>query len=293
MYLFTGIFLFFCIVFCSCVQRRYRIIKKIISMNRMEKLRIIHDLSSPFGFVYREDQDIFTTRRDAWQKDYGYTGAFDLAAPAFGMVFDCEPVFFDYNGKTWLIEFWKGQYGLTAGGEVGLYYADALLAPDRRQTAHFHAVSDEEMMPLSIMLQKNGRPMFAVHEIHWWLTGFRLGTYCEPSDLKMEVSITFPEMEMLRAFCDSLIKNGYDLRSLCTCDCTVSLLFTAPHSTCSGFRHHLYTQIARRKNRLFCQLYLNFTRPFTDTVDRLLCLYYFFPAGLRSIRRCQKGRKRA
>ena len=31
-------------------------------------------------------------------------------------VFMCLPVYFDYGGKTWLMEFWKGGYGITAGG---------------------------------------------------------------------------------------------------------------------------------------------------------------------------------
>ena len=42
-------------------------------------------------------------------------------APRFQMVFDALPVYFDYQKKTWLIEFWKGQYGINTGAEIGIY----------------------------------------------------------------------------------------------------------------------------------------------------------------------------
>ena len=34
-----------------------------------------------------------------------------------GMVFETLPVYFDYAGKTWLIQIWKGQYGICTGCE--------------------------------------------------------------------------------------------------------------------------------------------------------------------------------
>ena len=40
-----------------------------------------------------------------------------------GMIIDCEPVRFYYGGKKWLIELWKGQYGMTTGCEIGVYTA--------------------------------------------------------------------------------------------------------------------------------------------------------------------------
>ncbi len=35
---------------------------------------------------------------------------------------------FQYNNKTWRVECWKGEYGPTAGGEVGLYVLDGTMS---------------------------------------------------------------------------------------------------------------------------------------------------------------------
>ena len=110
-----------------------------------EKGYRLNCLLAPFGFEYQISQDIFVTRLDAWQRDYGYRSLYDRASPLLGMAFDCEPVYFDYQGKTWLLEFWKGQYGINTGAEIGIYRADTLLSPAQRPYTLFHTVPDEEL----------------------------------------------------------------------------------------------------------------------------------------------------
>lgn len=56
------------------------------------------------------------------------------------------PVYFEYEGKTWLLECWKGQYGITVGAEIGLYYVDAMIEPKEYANTRFTAVSDDEMV---------------------------------------------------------------------------------------------------------------------------------------------------
>lgn len=70
------------------------------------------------------------------------------------MVFNALPVYFDYDGRTWLIEFWKGQYGLHTGCEIGVYCSDRILRPAERSAELFHAVSDEELLPMSFVLKQ-------------------------------------------------------------------------------------------------------------------------------------------
>ncbi len=62
-----------------------------------------------------------------------------------GMVIDAFPVYFNYEGRTWLVEFWKGQYGINTGGEVGIYHAKGVIPPHAYHTVHFEAVSDAEL----------------------------------------------------------------------------------------------------------------------------------------------------
>ena len=133
MYLFLGIvFLLLLLFFCINLWRRKRIIKKICSMCMLEKCDLLNELIGPFGYSYVSSQDLFTSRIDAWQRGFGYCALYDKAALRFNMIFDCLPVYFDYQGKTWLIEFWKGQYGINTGCEIGVYYADRILQDEEK-----------------------------------------------------------------------------------------------------------------------------------------------------------------
>jgi hypothetical protein len=58
---------------------------------------------------------------DALQRNFGYAYGYDFAALGMSFILDCEPIFFDYDGKHWMIELWKGQYGLESGCEIGVY----------------------------------------------------------------------------------------------------------------------------------------------------------------------------
>ena len=168
MYVLFGIFI--CIgILCSIlnIYRRRQIICKILKMTFCEKLCILNELLEPFGFFYLPDQDIITSAQNAWQRNFGYHALFDKSASRFSMVFDCEPIYFNYQDRTWMIEFWKGQYGINTGCEVGVYKADRLLRPSERKHTLFYGVSGCEMLPLEIRLCKNGRPLFALSKCHW------------------------------------------------------------------------------------------------------------------------------
>ena len=73
------------------------------------------------GFRYDPRQDIIYSKMYPLQRHFGYAYGYDAAALAMNAIIDCEPIFFDYAGKTWMIELWKGQYGLETGCEIGVY----------------------------------------------------------------------------------------------------------------------------------------------------------------------------
>lgn len=104
MYIFFGIFILICIwgaVFFH--RRRKRIIQKIRNMSPCAQKKLLDELMQPFGFLSCPQQNIITSDIDSWQSTFGYTRLFDYSAPHFKMVFDCEPVYFDYDNRTWLI----------------------------------------------------------------------------------------------------------------------------------------------------------------------------------------------
>ncbi len=290
MYFFFGFFILFCIIFCVLNHHRKKhIICKVRNMDNCEKVCTLNELLRPFGFSYLLDQDIITSRQDAWQREFGYCALFDKTAPHFNMVFDCEPIYFNYHGKTWLIEFWKGQYGINTGGEIGIYHADCILSPQQYDRALFHSVSDEEMLYMSMQLFYKCRLLFSIRGVRWWLTGFDVGHFCEPGDLTMKISVTFPNACMLKAFLDGLIHSGYPECSLCVCDLTVCFTFARPYTT--QHRPGFCSWLSQLENRLFCSIYLYITRPFCCTLDKLLYLYYFLPACFRHLLRFRRCRK--
>lgn len=290
MYLFAGILFAVCVLFFILhFFRRRKIICKVRCMDPCKKQHLLNDLAEPFGFSYDSDWGIITSRLDAPQKSFGYQNLYDQTAVHFHMVFDCEPIYFDYQGRTWMIEFWKGQYGINIGGEIGIYCADTIIPPGRYEQTVFHGVSEKELLPVSMELNFKGKPLFCISRLHWWLTGFCTGKYADPRDLSMNVSLTFPNEEMMNSFTKSLLCRGYASCDVCIFGLTVSFSFSIPHS--KQPKHCLGFPFAQWKNRLLCRLYGYITRPFDCALDQILFLYFFLPAAFRRTLRFQKHRR--
>ncbi len=301
MYVFIGLLVICCLALVLLKARKRPVCaRRICRMETEEKCRALERLIEPSGFDYERSQDIFISRVDAWQRHFGYCAWFDRTAAWFQMVFDCEPVYFDYAGQTWLLELWKGQYGINTGCEAGFYTAGRLLPPEERKRALFQAVSDEELLPMRISLYRDGRRLFTLSRRHWWLAGFSMGLYSEPARLQMILSVTFPDEGMTRACTDALHERGYGHGSLCVDGYTVTVCFrhaggpspmhsAAVHAPCGPSFLRAFSQW---KNRLFCRLYLWATRPFSCNLDRLLYLACFLPFAFRKTVCIRKPRGR-
>lgn len=293
MYLLSGFLLLLCIVFFFLNHRRKKcIIQKICRMDHCEKLRVLNDLAKPFGFTYICPEDIMSSTLDAWQRGFGYCALYDRSAPGFNMVYDCEPVYFSYENRTWLMEFWKGQYGINIGCEIGVYRADTIVPPEKRSAALFGSVPDAELLPLSMELFYRDQSLFAARERHWWLTGFRMGAFAKPEELTMNCSVTFPNHCMLQSFVEGMMETGYGRCELNICGLTVTFRFDRPRTGQPRAGRRLLTWWALQKNRLFCRVYRLMTRPFSRTQDKLLYLYYFLPAACRHMLRLRRMPKR-
>ena len=157
-----------------------KIICKINAMDYCTKCSLLNELVYPFGYDFHCDCGFFSSTVDAPQRQAGYTRLYDYMAPRFQMVFDSLPVYFDYRGRTWLIEFWKGQYGINAGGEIGIYHADRLLSETEYRTAHFKAAEGDEMLSCTLQLCLENGACVKISERHWWLTVFLPGVFSQP-----------------------------------------------------------------------------------------------------------------
>lgn len=302
MYILFGIFIAILLFFFVVNHHRKKcIVRKICSMSLQEKCCKLNTLIEPMGYAYLADQDIFTSTRDAWQRQLGYHDIYNRGAAHFNMVFDYQPIYFNYSGRTWMIQLWKGQYGINTGSEVGIYYADCEIPDYELDNTLFQVVSDDDMLKMSMELTRNGRPFFGVSCRHWWLTGFAMGVFSWPRDLSLNVSITFPNCTMMNAFIEGLMKHPYSRCDLTICGLTLTFNMRPLrcHKNCIQKLAILFSQW---KNRWFCRIFLFATRPFCLSLDRLLYLYYFLPFAFRKtmyvrcykrkyIRRCGCRRK--
>lgn len=222
------------------------------------------------GFAYELKGDYFYSLMDCWQRETGYCRLYDEAAPLFNMIMDCEPVTFFYAGKRWLIELWKGQYGITTGAEIGVYHtAREDMDTDKFKGTFYEAIQDNEMLKMSFVLRRNGKKILQRSAVHWWLTGFKLGLFSETDALTMDAKITFPTVEMRNAFTAALKELGYSRREFSTRQRTVSIHYTAPHSPQPESRNRASESIVQQTNSSNCKLYNFATGKYSDTLDKL------------------------
>ncbi len=174
---------------------------------------------------YRYDPNgnfYYTDDKDCWQKNAGYNEIYDNMAPMAGMFIDQIRIRFNYGGKDWMVQFWKGQYGfLLVGAEIGLY-----TAPEGKYTGqvgdvnHYDCAAKEDWlyMQLDCYFSENNNGQYKKiftrpYDKYWWPTGFvkgQLTDYMSPlSELKLKGRITFKSKEMADLFALGLRECGF------------------------------------------------------------------------------------
>ena len=221
------------------------------------------------GYAYDATQDVFYSRRDAWQRKYGYCRLYDEAAAPLGMIIDCEPVTFDYDGRKWMIEFWKGQYDFTTGCEVGMYTALHDVDTSGFCGTFYECVSDADMPHITMTLYKNGQMLFRRSGRHWWQTGFLLGAFSQPSALSMDITLKLKNKGMCDAFVGSLLAMGYTADAVIQNGASVSLGFDTPHAKQPASRTPRVEYLTQWKNKYFCDRYQQITRGYKTMPEKL------------------------
>jgi len=272
--------------------RRKKIICKIECMDKSDKCSLVEELAKPFGYDYHCCCGYFSSTLDAWQKAAGYTWLYDYMAPRFQMVFDALPVYFDYHGKTWLIEFWKGQYGITTGGEVGVYYLPKKAQGEDLLLPHlvYHCVEDEDTLRIKTILRKKGKQLYFRRGYHWWLTGFVLGEFSKPRELEMDIEITMKDSQMRDAFLKGLYEAGYQRNELNVLGTTVWIHFTRPHTKQPLTRNRLFVAVKQWENKRNCRLYRKATKDYVNTYDKILAIKERVPLLYGKLERLGKSR---
>lgn len=250
-----------------------------------EQLEELNSDLKPFGFAYDHTQDIFYSLMDGWQRDFGYFRLYDEACATFSMVIDCEPIYFNYKGIKWMIEFWKGQYGMTTGGEVGIYYTSGpdLNIPGVFNGTFYNCVKDEHRIGMSFAFRKNNNLLFTRSANHWWLTGFKLAEFSQPSELTMDIILDLYDREMAEAFVGGLRKVGYTEQEYAIRGRRVYVHFNKPHTQQPFTRNPITVHLMQRNNKSFCESYNYLTDAYVGTLDKLSYVKYKSPNMYKQI----------
>lgn len=171
--------------------------------------------SGVLGYLYDPAEKCFYTAGDPWQRNVGYNSIFDIASPIAFIDFDTVRLRFEYQDKDWMIQLWKGQYGLIFyGAEIGVY-----TKPKDRTLMHYDCASDADMLKMSMTFRENKSGQWVEkfsrpYGYYWWCTGFlpgnRMGKY---NTLSLDVRITAKDYEMLGKIKDCLAANDISYRA--------------------------------------------------------------------------------
>ena len=244
------------------------------------------------GYSYDPKQDIFYSKMNPWQRNVGYCRLYDEAAAPLGMIIDCEPIYFEYREKKWMIGLWKGQYDLVTGCEIGVYTeAHDLNIPSVFSGTFYDSVSNTDLLQMSFVLKKNGNTLFTREGKHWWLTGFKLGEFSEPSELTMDIKITLDNVIMRDAFVFGLGNAGYSDDELTINDNTVSFIFDTPKTPQPITRTPETDWLIQRKNELLCNEYQDITGTSGNIQDKIKAIEEQAPEMYKKIMKIGKTKQ--
>ena len=129
------------------------------------------------GYAYDKEQQVYYSTLEPWQRHFGFGDIYDDAAAYANMRYTTFKADFEYDGLLWRLQWWKGQYGILEGAEMGVYTKK----PD--STSDFYdCAEDDQLLDMSFEyyrtgsdFRKNNRLFYREEQAHWWLTGFKVG----------------------------------------------------------------------------------------------------------------------
>lgn len=178
--------------------------------NSGQSLALVSSLINAFGFNYDSKEQVFYTELDSWQRSGNYIKHYDTVAAFGNMRYLTTKVDFNYDGLSWRLQFWKGQYGAFGGAEIGVYNK----IPGQTDELYYCA-DDDHLLYMSYTMYKtpsdyhNGIKYFTRGwQKHWWLTGFKPGT-ATATDLVMSARIRTYDTQMASAMEKGLQAAGF------------------------------------------------------------------------------------
>lgn len=186
------------------------------------------------GYLYDPKEKVFYTSNDPWQRNFGFNRLYDFASQFVWIQYDTARFYFTYQGDDWMLQPWKGQYGIVLyGAELGVYkkYTE-------RDAEHYDCAQDPDRLQMSMDFERyyqseDGKSGEWKHEFYrpygtyWWCTGFKpamLIRLIQPFDanivneditkqnypeLRANYRVTMKDFEMLEVFIDAMKETGF------------------------------------------------------------------------------------
>lgn len=159
------------------------------------------------GYSLDLTQNYVYTGINVWQRSLGFNIFYDIFCylTPFFFHYTTQRVKFNYEGKDWMFQMWKGRYAIANGGELGIY-----TRPEEKDGTFYDCASDEDMLVMSIEVY-HGEDLIFKHGplLHWWVTGFAISdTAYLPQSLTLISTIELKDEEMLRVVTEALDKKA-------------------------------------------------------------------------------------
>jgi len=173
------------------------------------------------GFVLDPYQLTMMNQRPSFQWGLGFNEFYDVFTWVMNVWTDSVRITFNYDDRDWLIQLWKGGYGLffATGGEIGIY-----TKVSDWPIPHYNApVSQSDWINMSMTIYNRGTPIFTRpspyligdNGPYWWLSGYRLLSLCTDfysnprTNVIMDATLELHSAEMARLFMGSLREKGF------------------------------------------------------------------------------------
>ncbi len=174
-----------------------------------------YDVIGKKPYIFNDDKD-----PNCMQANFGYNWLYDVGANLIDFHIDTCKLPFEYNGKQYRVQLWKGQYISgeigTVGGEIGLYTREKgkYYTPD-----HYDCAPKNEWvyMEMTCYWDEDGSGNYKSqftrnYDLFWWATGFVDGQLADLRDtnpLRILGRITFKDVEQAKAFEGALANKGF------------------------------------------------------------------------------------
>ncbi len=165
-------------------------------------------------YIYNNDKE------DCFQAEFGYNPLYDFGANLIDFSIETTKLDFDYEGKEYRIQLWKGQYISgeigTVGGEIGVYTRKpgTGIALD-----HYNCAAEDDWVKMEMTIFwdefDNGEylPQFTRnYNDFWWCTGFvdgQLKNRRDSNTMRLLGRITWETEEQAQLFAEAMSNKGF------------------------------------------------------------------------------------